>query len=78
MEVWPSDAGLRGQASGRTEVRWLKTVVLRVREWSPKRCQVGSRKTNQSDWRGTAGRRRRRVVIPTVASKPRSLRNLSE
>jgi hypothetical protein len=63
MEVWPSDVGLRGQASNRPEVRWLKTVVLSVREKARKTCQVGSRKTNQSGWRGTAGRRRRRVVI---------------
>jgi hypothetical protein len=29
---WPSGAGLRGQASNRPELRWLKTVVVSVRE----------------------------------------------
>ena len=28
MEVWPSDAGLRGQASNHRVLRWLKTVVV--------------------------------------------------
>ncbi len=45
MEDWPSDAGLRGQASNRPELRWLKTVVVSVREkaglepvrWGPRR-----------------------------------------
>jgi hypothetical protein len=30
--VWPSEAGLRKQASNRHEGRWLKTVVLSVVE----------------------------------------------
>jgi len=30
MEVWPSGAGLRRQASNHPEVRWPKTVVLSV------------------------------------------------
>ena len=32
MEVWPSDVGLRGQASNRPVPRWLKTVVASDRE----------------------------------------------
>jgi hypothetical protein len=32
MEVWPSDVGLRGQASNHPVLRWLKTVVVSDRE----------------------------------------------
>ena len=33
MEVgWPSGAALRGEASNRPQVHWLKTVVLNVVE----------------------------------------------
>jgi hypothetical protein len=28
--VWPSGAALRGEASNRPQVHWLKTVVLNV------------------------------------------------
>jgi hypothetical protein len=47
MEVWPSSAGLRGQALNHPELRWLKTVVVSVREKAHKRRQVGSKKTGQ-------------------------------
>ena len=30
--VWPSGAALRGEASNRPQVHWLKTVVLNVWE----------------------------------------------
>jgi len=77
MEAWPSGADLRWQAPNHPQVCWLKTVVLSVRETAHEMRQVGSRKTYQSDQRETAGRRRGRVVISVVASKPRGLRNLS-
>ena len=45
MEEWPSSAGLRGQALNHPELRWLKTVVVSVREKAHKMRQVGIRKT---------------------------------
>jgi hypothetical protein len=47
MEVWPFSAGLRGQALNHPELRWLKTVVVSVREKAHEMRQVGSRKTCQ-------------------------------
>ena len=47
MEVWPSSAGLRGQALNHPELRWLKTVVVSVREKAHTMRQVGSKKTCQ-------------------------------
>jgi len=57
---WPSGAGLRGQASNHPELRWLKTVVVSVREkawldrarWGPGRR---SRAPNEATaWLGVA------------------------
>jgi hypothetical protein len=31
-DCWPSGVGLRGQAPNHPELRWLKTVVVSVRE----------------------------------------------
>jgi hypothetical protein len=47
MEDWPSSVGLRGQTLNHPELRWLKTVVVSVREKAHKMRQVGSRKTCQ-------------------------------
>ena len=47
MEVWPSDVGLRGQASNHPVLRWLKTVVVSDREKARVMRQVGTRKTYQ-------------------------------
>ena len=47
MEEWPSSVGLRGQALNHPELRWLKTVVVSVREKAHKMPQVGSTKTCQ-------------------------------
>jgi hypothetical protein len=47
MEEWPSSAGLRGQALNHPELRWLKTVVVSVREKAHTMRQVGSKKTCQ-------------------------------
>ena len=32
MKVWPFGAALRGEASNRLKLRWLKTVVVSVEE----------------------------------------------
>ena len=42
---WPSGAALRGEASNRLMLRWLKTVVVSDEEKAPVRRQVGIRKT---------------------------------
>jgi hypothetical protein len=47
MEAWPSSVGLRGQALNHPELRWLKTVVVSVREKAHEMRQVGTRKTFQ-------------------------------
>ncbi len=44
---WPSSVGLRGQALNHPELRWLKTVVVSVREKAHEMRQVGTRKTCQ-------------------------------
>jgi hypothetical protein len=44
---WPSGAGLRGQAPNHPVLRWLKTVVVSVREKAHKMRQVGTGKTFQ-------------------------------
>lgn len=49
MKVWPFGAVLRGEASNRHMLRWLKTVVVSDVEKEPKRRQVGNRKTNVSE-----------------------------
>ena len=51
----PSSVGLRGQALNHPGLRWLKTVVVSVREKTRKTCQVGTRKTCQK--RSTGNRR---------------------
>ena len=47
MKVWPFGVGLRGQASNHPELRWLKTVVVSVREKAHSKRQVGTGKTCQ-------------------------------
>jgi len=47
-DEWPSGVGFREQAPNHPELRWLKTVVVSVREKARKTCQVGSRKMYQS------------------------------
>jgi hypothetical protein len=57
MEVWPSVVGLRGRATNRPELRWLKTVVVSVREKALLGgCQVGIRKTFQKARSGVVDR----------------------
>jgi hypothetical protein len=48
-EGWPFEVALRGVASNRLKLRWLKTVVVSVEEKASKRCQVGIRKASASD-----------------------------
>jgi hypothetical protein len=49
MKDWPFGAALRGEASNRLMLRWLKTVVVSDEEKAPARRQVGIRKTSASE-----------------------------
>jgi hypothetical protein len=49
MKDWPFGAALRGEASNRLVLRWLKTVVVSDRGKGILRCQVGIRKTSVSE-----------------------------
>ena len=51
-DCWLSSVGVRGRALNHPELRWLKTVVVSVREKARKTCQVGTGKTFQSAWEG--------------------------
>ena len=43
--LWPLGAALRGEASSRLMLRWLKTVVVSDEEKAHVMCQAGTRKT---------------------------------
>lgn len=45
----PFGAALRGEASNRHMLRWLKTVVVSDVEKAPMRRQVGTRKASASE-----------------------------
>ena len=45
MKVWPFGVALRGEASNRLMLRWLKTVVVSDEEKAYVMRQVGARKT---------------------------------
>ena len=47
--LWPFGVALRGEASNRLTLRWLKTVVVNGEEKAPGRCQVGSGKASVSE-----------------------------
>ena len=47
--MWPFGVALRGEASNRLMLRWLKTVVVSDEEKAPERRQVGIRKTSASE-----------------------------
>lgn len=49
MKVWPFGVALRGEASNRLMLRWLKTVVVSDEEKASKRCQVGTGKTSANE-----------------------------
>jgi hypothetical protein len=55
MKVWPFGAALRGKASNRHLLRWLKTVVVSEVEKAHVMRQVGTRKTVRSPGDGIAG-----------------------
>ena len=44
-DVGPSESPIRGEASNRHMLRWLKTVVVSDVEKAHVMCQVGIRKT---------------------------------
>ena len=47
--MWPFGAAVRGEASNRLMLRWLKTVVVNDEEKAPSRCQVGIGKASVSE-----------------------------
>ena len=49
MKVWPFGAALRGEASSRLMLRWLKTVVVSDEERRRERRQVGTGKASASE-----------------------------
>jgi hypothetical protein len=48
-DCWPFGVALRGVASNRLMLRWLKTVVVSDEEKAPKRRQVGIGKASASE-----------------------------
>ena len=48
-ELWPFGAVLRGAASNRLGLRWLKTVVVSVEEKAQFMRQVGIEKVSESE-----------------------------
>jgi hypothetical protein len=49
MKVWPFGAALRGEASNRLMLRWLKTVVVSDEEKAHCMRQVGIGKASASE-----------------------------
>jgi hypothetical protein len=49
MKVWPFGVALRGEASNRLMLRWLKTVVVSDEEKAHVMRQVGIRKASGSE-----------------------------
>ena len=47
-DLWPFGVALRGEASNRLMLRWLKTVVVSDEEKAPLRRQVGTGKASAS------------------------------
>jgi hypothetical protein len=47
--LWPFGVALRGEASNRLELRWLKTVVVSVEEKAHVMRQVGTGKASESE-----------------------------
>ena len=78
-DQWPSSVGLRGQALNHPELRWLKTVVVSVRETACLTRQVGTRKTFQSAYREIVAREASPLTrrYPYMAPKPRGKWNPS-
>jgi len=70
MKVWAFSVGLRGQALNHPELRWLKTVVVSVRE---KVGEASSHAGIRSD-RNRRNRRLHRIAAPTSPTTGRSSR----
>lgn len=49
MKVWPFGVALRGEASNRHMLRWLKTVVVGDVEKAHEMRQVGTRKMSEPE-----------------------------
>jgi len=49
MKEWPFGVALRGVASNRLELRWLRTVVVSVEEKAHVMRQVGTEKVSGSE-----------------------------
>jgi hypothetical protein len=49
MKVWPFGAALRGEASSRLMLRWLKTVVVSDEEKARVTRQAGTGKVSVSE-----------------------------
>jgi hypothetical protein len=48
-DCWPFGAALRGEASSRLMLRWLKTVVVSDEEKAPVRRQAGTGKMTTAE-----------------------------
>jgi hypothetical protein len=59
---WPFGAALRGEASNRLELRWLKTVVVNVEEKAHLMRQVGTGKVSASE----SLRTRRKLILDGI------------
>jgi hypothetical protein len=62
---WPSGAALRGEASNRLMLRWLKTVVVSDEEKASRRRQVGTGKTTIVEASKLFRRHRNRGLVCT-------------
>src|SRR5674476_1054886 len=64
-EGWPFGAALRGEASNRLMLRWLKTVVVSDEEKASRRRQVGTGKTTIAEASKVFRRHQNRGVVCT-------------
>src|SRR5674476_1547535 len=64
-EGWPFGAALRGEASNRLMLRWLKTVVVSDEEKASRRRQVGTGKTTIAEASKLFRRHQNRGVVCT-------------
>src|SRR5664280_3234748 len=64
-EGWPFGAVLRGEASNRLMLRWLKTVVVSDEEKASRRRQVGTGKTTIAEASKVFRRHQNRGVVCT-------------
>lgn len=62
---WPFGVALRGEASNRLMLRWLKTVVVSDEEKASERRQVGAGKTTTAEASKESRRHQNRGINPT-------------